>query len=126
MSLSQVANILICQYSKPIKVHLWKGPEVQRRRIRSQVDGLTLAVPSVTGTLKSLSFSRCLLTTSVGPTFSTALRDKGWRQAASTFQKLLCSRRGGEEGRKETAGELAASPQPELAQLRDAIPQPSS
>ena len=95
MSLSWAPNILICHHTKPLKVHLWRVPEKQKRWIRIQVQGLTLAVPSLLGTLKSLSFSRCLLITSAGPVFSTALRDEGRWQLAHF--RSLCVHEGVEK-----------------------------
>lgn len=109
MSLSWAPNILICHHTKPLKVHLWRGPEKQKRWIRIQVQGLTLAVPSLLGTLKSLSFSRCLLITSAGPVFSTALRDEGRWQLAHF--RSLCVHEGVEkkEERKQVSLQLLLS-----------------
>lgn len=77
-------------------VHLWRDT---KERGKESLMGLTLAAPSIIGTLKSLSFSQRLLAISVGPTFSTAFRDKG------LCQLYISEAQGwGEEERKKTTG----------------------
>lgn len=56
-----------------------EGPREAKEVGQESVLDLTLAAPSIVGTLKSLSFSHRLLATSAGPTFSTTLRDKSPR-----------------------------------------------